>query len=138
MRLVNKMLTRDGPWRPGRGNDRPPSEGQAEPEFRGSSSVAGRISLRRVPECDATVNLDEGGGHIKSSASVFKNIRITERLSAQFRAEFFKILSHPSFLVPVDQEAIFNQNGSIAPAASAIDATSTDSRQIQYGLKINW
>jgi hypothetical protein len=70
--------------------------------------------------------------------SVFKNLRVTERISTQFRVELFNVFNHPSFLVPVNNEAIFNTNGSAFPNAGIIDTTSTDSREIQFGLKINF
>jgi hypothetical protein len=70
--------------------------------------------------------------------SVFKNLRVTERITTQFRVEMFNVLNHPSFLVPVDNEALFNTNGAGMSNAGVIDSTSTDSRQIQVGLKINF
>jgi hypothetical protein len=68
--------------------------------------------------------------------SVFKNLKITERISTQFRVEMFNVLNHPSFFVPFANEAIFNTNGSLVPNAGKIDTTSTDSRQIQFGMKV--
>jgi hypothetical protein len=62
--------------------------------------------------------------------------RATERFATQFRVEMFNILNHPSFFVPFGNEAIFNTNGSTVSNAGKIDMTSTDSRQIQFGLKI--
>ena len=70
--------------------------------------------------------------------SVFKNFRITERISTQFRVEMFNVLNHPSFFVPFDNEALLNTNGSAISSGGVIDTTSTDPRQIQFGLKINW
>ena len=82
--------------------------------------------------------------------SVFKNLRITERISTQFRVEFFNILNHPSFLAPINNEPLFSgtttdpvtkktvSDGKLMSNAGIIDTTSTDSRQIQFGLKINW
>jgi hypothetical protein len=40
------------------------------------------------------------GGFRNVDASVSKNIKITERLSAQFRAEVFNIFNHPDFVNP--------------------------------------
>ena len=78
--------------------------------------------------------------------SVFKNFKITERVSTQFRVEMFNVLNHPGFFVPFTNEALFNAipvgnskfntSGSPVPNAGKIDTTSTDSRQIQFGLKI--
>ncbi len=55
--------------------------------------------------------------------SIFKNIRMTERISAQFRVEMFNVLNHPSFLPPLNNEAIFNLNGSGANNAAVVDTT---------------
>lgn len=68
--------------------------------------------------------------------SVFKNLKITERINTQFRVEMFNVLNHPSFFVPFANEAIFNTNGSPVSNAGKIDTTASDSRQIQFGMKI--
>ncbi|MGH9356195.1 MAG: hypothetical protein ACRD10_08710, partial [Terriglobia bacterium] len=73
--------------------------------------------------------------------SLFKNIpvkAVSESFNIQFRAEFFNVLNHSNFLVPVDNETLFNQDGSAVPNASAIDATSNAAREIQFGIKIDW
>jgi Carboxypeptidase regulatory-like domain len=68
--------------------------------------------------------------------SVFKNVKITERIATQFRVEMFNVLNHPSFFVPFSNEYLFNTSGSLVPNAGKIDQTATDSRQIQFGMKI--
>jgi hypothetical protein len=70
--------------------------------------------------------------------SVFKNLRLTERITTQFRVEMFNVLNHPSFLPPLDNEAVLSTGGGVAGNAGIIDQTSTDSRQIQFGMKINF
>ncbi|MBZ5643123.1 MAG: TonB-dependent receptor [Acidobacteriia bacterium] len=87
-----------------------------------------------------------GPGLFDFDFSVFKNFKITERVSTQFRVEMFNVLNHPGFFVPFTNEALFNAipvgnskfntSGSPVPNAGKIDTTSTDSRQIQFGLKI--
>jgi hypothetical protein len=79
-----------------------------------------------------------GPGLFDMDFSIFKNIRVNERISTQIRVEMFNVLNHPSFLPPLDNEAVFNQDGSAANRAGLIDATSTDPRQIQFGLKVNF
>jgi hypothetical protein len=79
-----------------------------------------------------------GPGLFDFDFSVFKNLRVTERISTQFRVEMFNVFNHPSFFVPFNNEALFNANGSAVSNAGVIDTTSTDSRQIQFGLKINF
>jgi len=79
-----------------------------------------------------------GPGLFDLDFSVFKNLRVTERISTQFRVEMFNVLNHPSFFVPFDNEALFNKNGSAISSGGVLDTTSTDPRQIQFGMKINW
>jgi hypothetical protein len=58
--------------------------------------------------------------------SVLKNIVITERVTLQFRAEFFNLFNHPLFAEPdtnVDSTAF----GRISRAGAP--------REIQFGLK---
>jgi hypothetical protein len=73
--------------------------------------------------------------------SLFKNVpiaSISEAFNIQFRAEFFNVLNHPNFLPPLDNNTIFNANGSAVSSAGAIDSTATDPRQIQFGMRILW
>ena len=76
--------------------------------------------------------------------SLFKNFKINERFSMQFRSEFFNILNHPNFNAPN-----FGGNGvvSISGSGSINDTThfgevgSTrdapyDPRQIQFAMKL--
>ncbi|HYL61671.1 MAG TPA: carboxypeptidase regulatory-like domain-containing protein [Candidatus Methylomirabilis sp.] len=70
-----------------------------------------------------------GPGFNNWDIAAIKNIRITERVNTQFRAEFFNAFNHPSFLgvsTNVDS-SLFGQ------------VTSThDPRLIQFGLKLNF
>ena len=70
--------------------------------------------------------------------SLVKNSKIAglESGNVQFRAEFFNILNKSNFAAPLDNDTIFNQDGSIAQGGGAVDQTQTTSRQIQFGLKI--
>ena len=73
--------------------------------------------------------------------SLFKNIplpQISERFNLQLRTEFFNVLNHPNFLPPLDNNTIFNSDGSSVSGAGLIDSTATDPRQIQFGLRIIW
>jgi hypothetical protein len=80
-----------------------------------------------------------GPGLFDMDFSIFKNFRVTERISTQFRVEMFNVLNHPSFLPPLNQEAVLNSSNGAAPnRAGLIDTTSTDPRQIQFGMKVNF
>ncbi len=69
--------------------------------------------------------------------SAVKNSRLTERLGLQFRAEFFNILNHTNFLTP--NEVVYTSATSgISPTAGVVTATSTTSRQIQFGAKLQF
>ncbi len=84
-----------------------------------------------------------GPGLTTVDFSVFKNTRIpaiSEAFAVQFRAEFFNILNHTNFLSPGflntfgQNNSVYDSNGSALP--TALNQTSTTSRQIQLGLKL--
>ena len=76
-----------------------------------------------------------GPGLTDLDFSASKNSRITERLGLQFRAEFFNILNHTNFLTP--NEVVYTSATSgISPTAGLVTATSSTSRQIQFGAKL--
>src|SRR5437660_12649788 len=41
-----------------------------------------------------------GPGEFMSDMSIFKNFSITERVKAQFQAEFFNVFNHPVYATP--------------------------------------
>jgi hypothetical protein len=80
-----------------------------------------------------------GPGLAQLDFSLFKNMpfqKFSESFNVQFRAEFFNILNRANFQSPVDNETIFNADGTAVGGAGKIDSTSTSSRQIQFGLKL--
>jgi hypothetical protein len=81
-----------------------------------------------------------GPGLSNFDFSLFKNTyirRISENFNLQFRAEFFNIFNRANFETPVDDNVLFNQDGT--PAGSGVlDAVAGDARQIQFGLKLIW
>jgi len=88
-------------------------------------------------------NILIGPGESNLDFSLYKNNpirRISESFNVQFRAEIFNILNHPNFAVPVNQTNtdIFASDGTSNAAAGVLTSTSTDSRQIQFALKLIW
>jgi hypothetical protein len=65
--------------------------------------------------------------------SLIKNIRVTEDVNLQFRAEAFNILNHPSFQNP--NTTIFSGTARNASAGRLTNTTSSP-RQIQFALKL--
>ena len=82
-----------------------------------------------------------GPGLLDLDFSVIKDTKVTETLSAQFRAEFFNIINHTNLGQPAG--AVFAGPGGagagasfIAGNAGLITTASTTSRQIQFALKL--
>jgi len=78
-----------------------------------------------------------GPGLTQLDFSVSRNAHFTERLGLQFRAEFFNILNHTNLSTP--NEVVYSSATSgISPTAGLITSTSTTSRQIQFGAKLQF
>jgi len=76
-----------------------------------------------------------GPGLATVDFSAFKDTKVRERMTLQFRAEVFNILNHANFNSP--NAVVFTTSG-LSPTAGLITSTSTPSRQIQFGLKLLW
>ncbi len=86
-----------------------------------------------------------GPGLITWDLSIFKNTpikSISETFNVQIRAELFNVLNHTNFLSPGflntfgQNNSAFDFDGSSLP--TALNQTSTTSRQVQFGLKLTW
>ncbi len=76
-----------------------------------------------------------GTGIATLGFSALKTTSLSERIRLQFRAEFFNFLNHANFSTP--NPGVFPSAATIpSPKAGVITATSTTSRQIQFGLKL--
>jgi hypothetical protein len=76
-----------------------------------------------------------GPGLSEVDFSATRNAHLTERINLQFRAEFFNILNCTNFSTP--NEVVYTSATSgISPTAGVVTATSTTSRQIQFGAKL--
>jgi len=78
-----------------------------------------------------------GPGLATTDLSLAKNTAISEKVRAQFRAEFFNIFSRANFGTP-NAVVFTSATPAPSPTAGVITATSTTSRQIQFGLKLLW
>ncbi|AXC13264.1 Oar protein [Acidisarcina polymorpha] len=136
----------------GNGDTRNPVRPNINPDFHGSL-YAKRVNqwfnpaafTAPYPGAFGNVGRDSltGPGLTDLDVSLAKNAAIREGLHAQFRAEFFNVLNHSNFTTP--NPVVYSSGptpksptSEAAPSATAgvISATSTTSRQIQFGLKL--
>ena len=86
-----------------------------------------------------------GPGYADWDVSLLKTTALTERVHAQFRAEFFNVINHTNLQLP--NEVVYSAgptqgtaaNQATAPAFGSpgvISATANTSRQIQLALKL--
>jgi hypothetical protein len=73
---------------------------------------------------------------VSVDSSLFKTTQITERLALQFRIEFFNLLNHSNFGMPLINT--FTTTGKASPTAGLINYTATTARQLQLGMKLVW
>ena len=100
--------------------------------------------IQPFPTCinllgNAGRNTLTGPGLVNTDFSIFKNSRIpaiSEAFNIQFRAEFFNIFNRANFAPPLDNNTILDQSGNPVGSAGVLTATTTTSRQIQFGLKV--
>lgn len=91
-----------------------------------------------------TRNMFPGPAFYNWDVSVFKNFKFQERLTAQFRAEFFNVLNHPNFANPwANQDTDPSGSGTFGCSCATPDAAATNPvlgsggpRAIQLGLKL--
>jgi len=76
-----------------------------------------------------------GPGLATWDLSFLKDTPVGEDARLQFRAELFNILNRANFNTP--NAVAFTPSG-VSPTAGVITATSTTSRQMQFGLKLLW
>ena len=107
------------------------------------NSPPGCVPLNGVKALGGGPSTTTGPGFQRVDFSAFKNFQVTERVSLQFRSEFFNILNHPNFNAPG-----FGGNGVVAIGNSLNFNSSTfgeigstrdapyDPRQIQFAFKL--
>jgi hypothetical protein len=74
---------------------------------------------------------------VNTDQSVFKNFKLTERFSMQFRTEAFNVFNHTNFQLP--SSATGGNNANRITGGNFGQANKTfDPREIQFGLKLLW
>ena len=61
---------------------------------------------------------------------------INEQVKIDFTTQFFNLFNQTNFSFP--SLNLFDPNGSLIPSAGRVTSTTTNSRQIQFGLKLSW
>ncbi|MGI9064989.1 MAG: carboxypeptidase regulatory-like domain-containing protein [Pyrinomonadaceae bacterium] len=122
-------------------NDRPDS-------VPGINPVIGRpdqyldIKAFALPPVNTQGNLGRntmiGPGLVAIDASVSKMFQLGEGRTLQFRTEVFNLPNHPNFAIPSGLTSFTNATGAVSPTFGKITSTTTTSRQIQFGLKLNF
>ncbi|HWY06858.1 MAG TPA: carboxypeptidase-like regulatory domain-containing protein [Candidatus Acidoferrales bacterium] len=82
-------------------------------------------------------NILQAPGLKETDLSLTKLFPFTERLNLQFRTEVFNVFNHTNFNAP-NPVVYAAASGGPSPTAGVITATTTTSRQIQFGLKLLW
>jgi hypothetical protein len=77
-----------------------------------------------------------GPGFADLDLALEKGFPLTERINATFRAEFFNILNHTNYGLP--NVSAMNGNGTAVGSAVLITYTLNSSRQLQFGLRVNF
>ena len=131
-----------GTNRSGNGNTFNPDRPNYNPNFQGPVKI-GKVEQWFNPNAFSLPTLGtwgnvgrgvlEGPGLAEIDFSVFKTFPITESTKLLFRAEAFNIANKPNFAIP---NFLVFSGESISPTAGQITATTTTSRQIQFGLKL--
>jgi outer membrane receptor protein involved in Fe transport len=79
-----------------------------------------------------------GPGVVNLDYAVMKETTIKEQVRLQIRAEFFNLLNHANFALPVASAfaQAANGGGTPNPTFGKVTATTTNSRQIQFAVKL--
>ncbi len=83
-------------------------------------------------------NILQGPGLAELDFSAAKKFFLSERFNLQFRAELFNLFNRANFNTPNPVIFAAAAPAAASPTAGVITATSTTSRQVQFGLKLLW
>ena len=83
-------------------------------------------------------NTFRGPDFFNFDMSLFKNIRVGEKVAMQIRGEFFNVFNHPSFSNP-SATLVTTSSGTISASSFGnITSTSNNPRQIQLGARLTF
>ncbi|MDE3178699.1 MAG: carboxypeptidase regulatory-like domain-containing protein, partial [Acidobacteriota bacterium] len=128
------------------GDTRNPDRPSWNPEFRGPVILgspgryfnpAAFVTPVNGTYGNAGRNILTGPGLKTTDFSLIKNTNLSEKVSLQFRAEFFNLFNTVNFNTP-NPVVFTSESGIPSSTAGQITGTSTASRQIQLGLKLIW
>ncbi len=107
-------------------------------QFNGSTPASGNGAFSRpCLGCNGNMSRNSfvGPSYVSWETSIFKNIRITERVKMQFRAEAFNVLNHTNFQLPGAGGAtnMRTNSGSFGQAGGTFNP-----RNLQFGLKLSF
>ncbi len=148
--INNPNLAVGGDWNlDGLGNDRPSvktsntiagnKEMYANGYFNGQSAAAAGFFAAPCLACNGNVgrNTFVGPNLFTADLAVFKNIKINERFSALFRADFFNAFNRANFYLPSSSTGA-NYANRITSSNFGQAAGTFDPREIQLSLKLNF
>jgi hypothetical protein len=128
-------------------NDRPDVTGQnhynanknqyANGYFNGASPLAAGFFSLPCLACDGQMgrNTFVGPGLFEADLSLFKNIKMGERFTLQFRSEFFNAFNRANFKLP-NSSPTGNQATKITSSIFGAANGTFDPREIQFALKL--
>jgi hypothetical protein len=128
------------------GDTRNPVRPSWNPNFAGPVILGGpnqyfnpNAFIQPVPGTYGNVgrNILQTPGLTETDLSLTKLFSFSKRLRVQFRTEVFNLFNHTNFNAP-NPVVYASATGGPSPTAGVITATSTTSRQIQFGLKLLW
>jgi hypothetical protein len=126
------VIVSGDPANTGRSNERPnlvgtPSDNCGNDHLSGCIDATAFAAPTRYTYGNAGRNLLYGPGLYNVDFSLFKNFRLGERATLQFRSEFFNFFNTPAFS---------NPNSTYGTTAfGTITLTKHDNREIQFALK---
>ena len=80
-------------------------------------------------------NVLDGPGLATFDLGIFKNTKIGENVSIQFRTEVFNLFNRANFAIPDNLVVFTSESGNVPGNFGIITRTTTTSRQLQFGLK---